>query len=129
MSVPLRWKLIGGFLLVFIAGGIAGAFVGAMQSRHHRFAAAQNGSLVETVRKRMQSRLDLTPEQMVRARPVLDHAAHQLEQIRDGTGRSVREIFDQTDQQLAPELTAAQRKKMEQLEAQRRAAADKNKRD
>ena len=34
MNRVLKWKLLGGFALVFIAGGMAGAFVGAAHARH-----------------------------------------------------------------------------------------------
>ena len=37
MNRALQWKLIAGFLLVFIAGGITGAFVGGSYARHHFF--------------------------------------------------------------------------------------------
>lgn len=123
MSAPLRWKLIGGFLLVFIAGGVTGAFLGVLEARHHRFDFSHHGSLVEKVRDRMQSRLDLTTEQLQETGPILDKSARQLEEIRAETGRRVREVFTETDRQLAPHLTDAQRQKMEKLEAQRKAAA------
>lgn len=123
MSAPLRWKLIGGFLVVFIAGGVAGGFLGVLEARHHRFDFSGHGSLVEKVRDRMQSRLDLTPEQLKETDPILDHAARQLEEIRAETGKGVREVFVETDRQLAPHLTDAQRRKMKELEAQRKAVA------
>ena len=34
MNRALQWKLIGGFILVFIAGGITGAFFGGLHARH-----------------------------------------------------------------------------------------------
>ncbi|MEO6871945.1 MAG: hypothetical protein ABI233_06970 [Chthoniobacterales bacterium] len=123
MSVPLRGKLIGGFLLVFVAGGVAGSFLGVLEARHHQLDFSQHGSLVEKVRDRMQSRLDLTPEQLKETDPILDHAARQLEEIRAETGKRLREVFTETDRQLTPHLTDAQRRKMEELEAQRKAAA------
>jgi hypothetical protein len=33
MNRALQWKLIAGFLLVFVAGGITGAFVGGSYAR------------------------------------------------------------------------------------------------
>ncbi len=116
MSAPLRWKLLAGFLLVFLAGLVAGAFLGAAQARHHRLDFAHHGSLGEKVRKRMQSRLDLTPEQMARGAPILDKAARQLEEIRAQTGRRVHEAFAAADEELAPYLTPQQRAKLKALE-------------
>lgn len=118
MSAPLRWKLLAGFLLVFVAGLVAGAFLGAAQARHHRLNFAHRGSLAEKVRKRM-SRLDLTPEQMAKAAPIFDRTAHQLEEIRAETGRRVHEAFAAADDELAPGLTLQQRAKLTALGRQR----------
>lgn len=123
MNAPLRWKLIGGFLVVFIAGGIAGAFLGAVIERHHRWEAVHQGPLVQRVRNRMQSRLDLTPEQMKKTEPILEKAAQHLEEIREESGQRVRGVFSETDREMAPALTDAQRKKLQTLVAQRKAAA------
>ncbi|MBA3652198.1 MAG: hypothetical protein H0W66_12145, partial [Chthoniobacterales bacterium] len=100
MSAPLRWKLLAGFLLVFVAGLVAGEFLGAAQARHHRLDFAHHGSLADKVRKRM-SRLDLTPEQMAKAAPIFDRTTHQLEEIRAETGRHVHEAFAAADDELA----------------------------
>ena len=117
MSAPLRWKLLAGFLLVFVAGLVAGAFLGAAQARHHRLDFAHHGSLGEKVRKRM-SRLDLTPEQMAKAAPIFDRTTEQLEEIRAETGQRVHEAFVAADDELAPGLTPQQRAKLKALEAQ-----------
>lgn len=118
MSAPLRWKLIGGFLLVFVAGVVLGAFIGGQQARRHRLDYGKHGALTEKVRHRMQARLDLTPEQMERTAPILDKTAQELETIRDETARRVHEAFTAADRQIAPALTPEQRAKMESLEAQ-----------
>ena len=39
MNRSLQWKLVAGFVLVFMAGGITGAFVGVAYARHHFFGA------------------------------------------------------------------------------------------
>lgn len=122
MRAPLRGKLIGGFLLVFVAGAIAGAFLGAAESRHHHMVNAHR-SVVEKVRSRVQSRLELTPEQMKKAEPAVDNAARQLEEIRSETGRRVQKIFAEADRDIAPQLTDAQRAKMKELEAQQKSRA------
>ncbi len=117
MSAPLRWKLLAGFLLIFVAGLVAGAFLGAAQSRHHRLDFTHHGSLAEKVRKRM-SRLDLTPEQMAKAAPIFDRTARRLEEIRGETGRRVHEAFAAADDELASDLTPQQRAKLKSLQAQ-----------
>ena len=118
MSAPLRWKLIAGFLLVFTAGLVAGIFLGAMSSRRHRLDPSRPGELASRIRHRMQTRLNLTPEQIASTAPILQDTASQLEAIRVETGKRVNQAFDEADRLLAPHLTPEQRAKLETLEAQ-----------
>ncbi len=119
MSAPLRWKLIGGFVLVFVAGLIAGAFVGAAQLRHHHLDFARHEVLTEHLRNRMQSRLDLTPQQLAKTAPIFDKTARQIEDIRKETSRRIHETFVAADEELAPSLTPEQRAKLDALEAEK----------
>ncbi len=41
MNQALKWKLIAGFILVFVAGGISGAFLGGLYARHLFFGFAE----------------------------------------------------------------------------------------
>ena len=123
MTTPLRWKLIGGFLVVLIAGGVGGAFLGAVVERHHRWEVTHRGPFEQRVRGRMQARLDLTPEQVQRAQPIIVKTARRLEEIRIESGQHVREVFDAADRELDSQLTPEQRETMKHLEAQRQAAA------
>lgn len=121
MSAPLRWKLLGGFLVVFIAGLLAGVFVGIDRSRPHRLDFSHQSTLSEKVRRRMQSRLDLTPEQVAKTKPILDKTARELERIRTETGQRVHAAFAAAAVELQPELTPEQRAKLEKMEAQHQA--------
>lgn len=122
MSAPLRWRLLAGFIVVFVAGLVAGAFLGAGQLRRHaRADFGHHDSLSHRIRNRMQDRLDLTPEQMARAAPIFDKAARQLEAIRTETSQRVRATFTAADDELAPHLTPAQRTKLDALEAEHNA--------
>lgn len=118
MSAPLRWKLIAGFLLVFVAGLILGSFLGAQVTRNRRLDYAEHGVLSEKVRRRMQARLDLTPQQIKQAAPIFEQTARKLESIREETAEQVHTTFSAADRALAPQLTAEQRATMQKLEAQ-----------
>lgn len=115
MNGALKWKLIAGFLLVFLAGGVTGAFVAATTTRHHLFATSHQGIAAQRMRDRLQTELNLTPEQLAKISPVVDKAAAQLESIRKDTARRVRETFAETHQQIAADLTPEQRTRMEQM--------------
>jgi Spy/CpxP family protein refolding chaperone len=125
MSASLKWKLIAGFVVVFFAGLAAGAFLGAVQSRHHRMNFNRIHPLAERVRNRMQQRLELTPEQIKQTAPIFDKTARELEAIRAETGRRVHETLAASDRELAPVLTPAQRAKLAAMQARRDADRDK----
>ena len=120
MNRSLQWKLIVGFLLVFLAGGVTGAFVGAAHARHFFFAAPRPGAISERMRERLQRQLDLTPEQVAKISPILDKTATELYQVRRDTGRRVHEIIAETHQQMAAVLTDEQRRKLQQIEERHR---------
>jgi Spy/CpxP family protein refolding chaperone len=120
MNHALQWKLVAGFLLVFVAGGVTGAFVGAAHVRHFFFMAPRPAVISERMRERLQRQLNLTPEQMAKISPMLDKAAVELYQVRRETGRRVHEIIMGTHQQMAGILTDDQRRKLQQIEERHR---------
>ncbi len=120
MNRALKWKLIAGFLLVFLAGGLTGVFVGASHTRHFFFKFHHRGDISERMRERLRRELDLTPEQVAKISPILDRAAAQLQQMRRDTGQRVREILNETHRQMAPYLTDEQRQKLQQMEERHR---------
>jgi Spy/CpxP family protein refolding chaperone len=116
MNTALKWKLTVGFLLAFLAGGATGGFLAASQARHLRTHFAHpHPWLVERMRSRMQAELDLTPEQIEKTAPILDRAASELEKVRAETGARVRQIMAEANRALGPELTDAQRAKLDVL--------------
>ena len=120
MNRALKWKLIAGFLLVFLVGGLTGAFLGASHVRHFLFKHHHRGDISERMRERMRRELDLTPEQVARISPILDRAAAQLQQMRRDTGQRVREILDETHRQIAPTLTDEQRQELQRMKERHR---------
>jgi len=120
MSTALKWKLIVGFVLVFLAGGMTGAFFGASQARHFFFAQHHRSMLGERMRQRLRVELKLTPEQVTKISPLIDNATAQLEQIRIETGRRVHQTMTQMHRQMAANLTDEQRAKLERIESHHR---------
>jgi Spy/CpxP family protein refolding chaperone len=114
MSTALKWKLIAGFVLVFIAGGMTGAFVAATQARHFLFSPHQ-GMMRERMRAHLRSELKLTPDQEAKINPIIDKASAELEQIRRETGRRVHATFDEAHREMAAHLTDEQREKLKQI--------------
>ena len=121
MNATLRWKLVAGFVLVFLAGGTTGGFFVASHLRHRQADFARHPhSLAERMRNRVQAELNLTPEQVEKTTPIFDRAAGELEKIRAETGERVRQVMAEANSALAPELTDAQRASLEALKKQPR---------
>jgi Spy/CpxP family protein refolding chaperone len=116
MNRALQWKLVAGFILVFVAGAITGAFVGASHVRNHVFDP-HRGMPSERMRRWVRHELNLTPEQVAKISPVIDKASVQLESIRMETGRRVHETMEQAHQEMAASLTDEQRAKLHEIEA------------
>ena len=116
MNRALQWKLIAGFLLVFIAGGMTGAFFAASHAREV-FQLPQPGIMGERMRERLRADLNLTPEQMTKIAPIIAKTASQLEQVRHDTGRRVHDLFVQAHTEMSQFLNDEQRAKLRAIEA------------
>ena len=120
MNRALQWKLIAGFLLVFIAGGITGAFVGGSYAWHHFFELRHPERIAGRMKERLRDELNLTPEQLAKISPIIDKTTAQLREIRRDTGRRVRETIADAHRQMAAQLTDEQRQKLKQIEERHR---------
>ena len=119
MNSALKWKLIAGFVLVFLAGGATGVFVsGAMA--HHFFGAHRHGFAAQAMKTRLQWQLRLTDEQMTKISPIIEKTGAQLEQIRGDTGRRVRDTIAEAHREIAPLLTPEQQQRLKQMEERHR---------
>ncbi|PYK37145.1 MAG: hypothetical protein DME49_12785 [Verrucomicrobia bacterium] len=116
MNRMLKWKLIVGFVLVFLAGGMTGAFFGASHARH-LFFGPQRTLLGERMRNHLRWQLHLTDEQVAKISPIADKAAAQLEEIRRSTGRRVHETIAEAHREMAADLTPEQRAKLQEIES------------
>src|SRR5205807_4802994 len=119
MNSALKWKLIAGFVLVFLAGGATGVFVsGAMA--HHFFGAHRHGFAAQAMKTRLQWQLRLADEQMTKISPIIEKTGAQLEQIRGDTGRRVRDTIAEAHREIAPILTPEQQQRLKEVEERHR---------
>jgi hypothetical protein len=120
MNRSLQWKLVAGFVLVFIAGTMSGFFFASMHARR-MFAEFHQPNLVAArMKARLQTELSLTPEQMAAISPIIDKSAAQLEQIRVESGRRVHQTFMDSHREMSTHLTEEQRKKLDEMQQRHR---------
>ena len=119
MNSALKWKLIAGFVLVFLAGGATGVFVSATTA-HHFFGAHRHGFAAQAMKHRLQWQLRLTDEQMTKISPIIEKTGAQLEQIRGETGKRVRDTIAEAHREITPTLTPEQQQRLKEMEARHR---------
>ena len=119
MNSALKWKLIAGFVLVFLAGGATGVFVSAATA-HHFIGAHRHGFAAQAMKSRLQWQLRLTDEQMAKISPIIEKTGAKLEEIRGDTGRRVRETIAEAHREIAPLLTPEQQQRLKDMEARHR---------
>jgi Spy/CpxP family protein refolding chaperone len=120
MNRALQWKLIAGFILVFVAGGISGAFLGGLYAQHHFLEFHRPELIGARMKERLRAELNLTPEQVAKISPIIDQTAVQLREIRRDTARRVHETIADAHRQMAVNLTDEQRQKLQQIEERHR---------
>jgi Spy/CpxP family protein refolding chaperone len=120
MNSALKWKLIAGFLLVFIAGGAAGVFVTMAIGHRFMFGPHPPGMTAQMMKNRLRWQLHLTDEQMTKISPIIEKTGAQLEQIRGDTGRRVRDVIAESHREIAQYLTPEQQQRLKQMEERRR---------
>lgn len=120
MNHSLKWKLIAGFLLVFVAGGLTGGFIAATTTRHYFFGPGHRPAGAQRMREHLKAELDLTPDQVAKISPIVDQTAAQLEQIRRDTARRVRDTFAEAHRQISADLTPEQQAKLEKMRERHR---------
>ena len=116
MNQALKWKLIVGFILVFVAGGISGAFLGGLYARHLFFEFHHPEQIGARMKERLRTELNLTPEQLAKISPIIDKTAVQLREIRRETAGRVHVTIAEAHRQMAANLTDEQRQKLQQIE-------------
>ena len=119
MNNALKWKLVAGFVLVFLAGGATGVFISAATA-HHFLGAHPQGFAAQTMKNRLQSQLRLTDEQLTKISPIIEKAGAKLEEIRGDTGRRVRDTIAEAHREIAPNLTPEQQQRLKDMEARHR---------
>jgi Spy/CpxP family protein refolding chaperone len=121
MNGGLKWKIAIAFLLVFVAGGVTGAFFGFHHLRHHIILGPpHSGEVGDRMREHLRRSLDLTSEQEAKLKPIVDATSAKLEAIRVETAERVRAAMEESKKEVAPFLTPEQQKKLDKLESEHR---------
>lgn len=120
MSQFSQWKTIGYAVAIFVAGGISGGALGVYETKSHLFDPQRDQEMALRWRKRLQDKLELTPDQMARINPIIDNGVAQLRSIRLDTMGRLNKVFEDSYTKISAVLTPDQRTKLDQMDKERR---------
>ena len=106
-------------LLIFLAGGITGALVAPRFGRTF-MRPPDSKQMSEHMMDRLQSGLNLTPEQVAKIKPLVEKTGADMETVRRETSKRVHDRIAQTNAQIALLLTPEQKEKFIKMEAEHR---------
>ena len=109
------WKIIVVLVGIFIAGGVTGAFIALAVDKSgsgRRYAPDQ---WVPARLRHMTERLELTPAQVDRIRPIMKREGEELSRLREQGFRETRIILERMEKDISAELTPEQRPKFDEL--------------
>ena len=128
------WKPILAALVIFAAGVMTGGLtvklrplrpLPANQQGKKTVAAPREAQLRELSR-RMQSELDLNPDQREHVEAIIHDSQERMKKLREDVGQKIGEEFREMRQKIRSELTPDQRKKFIEIMKQH---DERNKRD
>jgi len=114
-----KWKIMGYAAAIFVAGGISGGALGVYETKSHLFAPVREQEMVIRIRTRLQNKLGLSPDQMAKISPIIDHTASDIHSIRMETAQRINKVFEDSYAQLSAILTPEQKTKLDQMEKER----------
>lgn len=120
MNPLTRKKILLYLTVIFIAGGVSGGAIVATSNRQHKVKQPSMGNVCDHFRKKLQTRLELTPGQMLKIDPILTQTGRDLEAIHSRSIEQVEQVIQKSNAEIARELTPEQRVKMEAMEKERR---------
>lgn len=124
------WKVVLAFTAIFLAGSVFGGLLTVRFGSH--LAPKRNPApLPPAVLRHLADRLDLTPEQKEKIRPMVDRAEEEIRPILERSNETVRFLRQQSlketgvimrrlQQDFSGELTSEQRKKLEKIQERQR---------
>jgi hypothetical protein len=103
---------------IFLAGGVAGGFVGARLELRHTQKHTKVEPLSENVMDMLDARLDLSDQQVIDLQPMVDQACDELRRLFQNNHENVSLILDKYYELITPGLNADQAKTLEAMGAE-----------
>ena len=114
----LRIRIGVGIAAIFLAGGIAGGFVGAGMEQRQLQQQAEIEQLPNSVMNMLDARLDLSPAQIETLTPIVDDACDELRVIFQENRKAVSQVLHKYYELIEPSLEGEQAEILGAMEAE-----------
>lgn len=119
------WKIVLVLAAMFAAGLVTGGFVAARLIKHVAQQRAMPEQWGPARLKMLAKRLELTPEQLERLRPIVRRDVEDLGRTRNHAFQETKRILERMERDISAVLTPEQREKFEQINREFRERADR----
>ncbi len=120
MTSLSKGKILGYALAIFVAGAVTGGSVAIGYTKEKYGRPPEQVDFRKRVEERFQERLHLTPEQMVKIKPILDQLGQEFGKIHRESMQRVEETSKVLNAQIETYLTDAQKEEFRKMQAERR---------
>lgn len=107
------------FLAIFLIGAVAGAAGGLAFARNYVLRSPNPETIAAHIRAKLQKGLRLTPQQVEKINPLLLRRGVNLQTLHQDVLERVVKILDESNAEIAAELTPEQRVKFENSQRDR----------
>lgn len=119
MSHFTKNKAFSLLVAIFIAGAVCGAIVGYSSGKQHAVPPTKPKEICDRTLKKLQTRLDLSPEQVAQIKPIVERNSASMQTIQRESWQRASDAVKRMNSQIAGYLSAEQRTKLEAMENQR----------
>src|SRR5437667_11989163 len=119
MSHLTKNKIIVYLAAIFLVGGVTGAVLGWTGAKERWWHPPDGKTICDHVRHRLQSELNLRPDQAREINPILEKRAKEVDGIHARTTKEIDESVRSSNERLLKVLDAGQRMKCEEREQKR----------
>jgi len=115
-----KGKIVLYLLAIFAAGALAGGIGGYSLARQDRPSDVRPAELTGRIQRQMQSKLNLTPEQMQQIEPSVQDVCAELRAIGYNSAIETGRAFERFNQRIAGFLSAEQEAELDKFQLERK---------
>lgn len=119
MSHFTQRKALTYLIAIFLAGTACGTILGYASGKQRAALPTRQKEICDRTLKKLQTRLDLSDEQVARIKPIVEQNSASMQTIQRESWQRVSDVVKRMNSQIAGHLTAEQKQKLEAMEHQR----------